>query len=109
MSKPEDTPPDTEKDDGKPLPSSYAEIAEMTDVQFDAAIRRLKLRVAQLAEREKAFERSVADGSAAAPIREAHAVRAQALRALGKLLPAALAQAKKGHPALLRLILRSTR
>ena len=78
-------------------------------MQLLAAIRQVKLRAAALAEREKAFERSVADGSAAAPIREAHAVRAQALRALGKLLPAALAQAKKGHSALLRLILRSTR
>jgi hypothetical protein len=91
------------------LPDTFEQITDMSDVQFLSGIRELKRRLADLAQREKDFEKSVGDGSAAAPIREAHATRAKALRSIGKLLPAAIKQAKKGHPALLRLILRATK
>jgi peptidoglycan hydrolase CwlO-like protein len=39
----------------------------------------------------------------------AHGIRIEAIKTLRSMLPAAKAQAKKGKPALLRLILRSTR
>ena len=39
----------------------------------------------------------------------AHGIRLEAIKTLRAMLPAAKAQAKKGKPALLRLILRSTR
>jgi hypothetical protein len=39
----------------------------------------------------------------------AHNTRVQAVKALAAMLPAAKSQAKKGKPALLRLILRATR
>ena len=53
------------------------------------------------------------DERAALDLRRANAARqvvaAKAIRALAKLLPIAIAQARKGKPALLRMILRATK
>jgi hypothetical protein len=70
-----------------------------------------ELRVDHLERQARGLDR-VADRAAAA-IRKAAAIRAgiaaQAIAELAALLPEAKAQAKKGKPALLRMILRATK
>jgi hypothetical protein len=78
---------------------------------FSREYRELSQYASQMERRLESADHQ-ADASVAT-IREAAAQRAtiaaKAIRELKKLLPTALSQAKKGKPALLRMILRATK
>jgi len=109
--------------DDKPGPIERIQTLERekADLQHELlnlkeTVRRLEENVDTADEREEKLQREIArQASAARRLRReevneaAHRVRLDAVRSLKKLLRQAQTQAAKGKPALLRLILRSTR